>query len=146
MDNNQFNIFPDRPVRYAGFWLRFGASFLDGLIIGIPASIVNLGLTAALHKPAGDIVGFMFSTIIGWIYFATMESGAGQATVGKRALKIKVTDLKGGRLTFGAATARHFSKWLSVLILFIGYLMMLWNDKHQTLHDRIAGAVVISEE
>ena len=67
------------------------------------------------------------------------------ATIGKKAMRIKVTDLAGNRISFGQATGRHFGKILSAIILLFGYFMMLWDDKSQTLHDKIAGTLVIQE-
>lgn len=67
------------------------------------------------------------------------------ATLGKKALGIKVTDMYGERITFAQATGRHFGKIISTVILFIGYFMMLWDDRSQTLHDKIAGTLVVEK-
>ena len=66
----------DRPI-YGGFWERFGAAFIDGIILLIP----NLLLTYMMPGLGGSLI----SLIIGWLYSAVMESGEGQATFGKRA-------------------------------------------------------------
>ncbi len=132
-------IYTERPaVKYAGFWARFAASFIDGLIIGIPMAIINYLVFGKSH------IRFVSTGLVGWLYCALQESGPGMATIGKKVLDIKVTDLNGGRLTFGQATGRHFGKVISTVILLIGYFMMLWDDKSQTLHDKMAGALVIS--
>ncbi len=75
-----------------------------------------------------------------------LESGGRQATVGKMAMRIKVTDLYGQRISFLNATGRYFGKIISGAILLIGYFMMLWDDKNQTLHDRMAGTLVINDK
>ncbi|HEY4678350.1 MAG TPA: RDD family protein, partial [Candidatus Angelobacter sp.] len=75
------------------------------------------------------------------LYFALQESSAHQATVGKRAMNIYVTDLQGRRISFGQATGRHFSRVLSS-ILAIGYIMVAFTEKKQGLHDIIAGTLV----
>ena len=130
-----------QPVKYAGFWIRFGASFLDGLIIFIPLSIIHWTLfgTTSGWRPG------VINLIVSWLYDALQESSPAMATVGKRALGLKVTDLRGSRITFAQATGRHFGKYISAVILLIGYFMMLWDDKNQTLHDKMAGTLVISE-
>ena len=87
--------------------------------------------------------GSLISLIIGWLYSAVMESGEGQATFGKRALGLKVTTTEGQRISFGQATGRHFGKIISAIIIFIGYLMMLWDDRKQTLHDKMADTLVV---
>ena len=135
------SIFPDRPVVYASFWSRFGALILDWLIIVIPMTILNYTVFIG-HQGVYSLVNI----VVSWIYSAMMESGPGMATLGKRALGIKVTDLEGNRMTFGQATGRHFAKYLSALILLIGYFMMLWDERSQTLHDKIAGAFVVMSD
>jgi len=72
-----------------------------------------------------------------------MESSDKQATMGKMALGIIVTDLEGNRVSFGRATGRYFAKILSALILLIGYMMTGFTQKKQALHDMIAGTLVI---
>jgi uncharacterized RDD family membrane protein YckC len=72
-----------------------------------------------------------------------MESSAKQATVGKMALGIIVTDLEGRRLGFGRATGRYFAKILSALILGIGFLMAAFTERKQGLHDMVASTLVV---
>jgi len=134
------DLFTSEPVTYAGFWERFAAAFIDGLIIGAGTFF----LSYSIGKP-DELIGIddFLSLIISWLYAALQESSAAQATIGKRALGIKVTDMNGQRISFGQATGRHFGKYISGLILLIGYLMMLWDDKKQTLHDKMAGTLVV---
>jgi len=79
----------------------------------------------------------------GWLYFSLQESSAQQATLGKRAVGIKVTDLEGSRISFGRATARYFSKFLSGLICAVGYVMAGFTQRKQALHDMIASTLVV---
>ncbi len=142
-ENQHSYIFEQKPVVYASFWQRFGASFIDGLVL-IP---VNIGLN--LVKSEGNIFFNLslsgLTIVISWLYHALLESGERRATLGKRAMGIVVTDANGNRISFGRATARHFSKIISAIILFIGYLIMLWDDRKQTLHDKIADTLVVNE-
>jgi uncharacterized RDD family membrane protein YckC len=135
---------------YAGFWMRFGASFIDGLII----LAIGIALTTAFTSYIGaDAVRAngptvrMFANVVfltvGWMYFAMLESSAQQSTLGKRLLGLKVTDLAGNPISFGRATGRHFGKIVSQLILLIGYLFMLFTPNSQCLHDLMAGCVVV---
>jgi len=89
------------------------------------------------------IVGFVFSSCASWIYEAAMESSAKQATLGKMALGLKVTDVEGRRISFARATGRHFAKYISGMILLIGYIMAGFTARKQALHDMIAGTLVI---
>lgn len=128
-------------MSYAGFWKRVGAAIVDSLLVWI----VTIPITFALGTSvAGTINAFLANLAIGWLYFSIMESSTHQATLGKMALSIKVTDIKGKRISFGRATGRHFAKFLSVAIIFIGYLMVAFTEKKQGLHDMIAGTLVVT--
>lgn len=139
MEPLDYSIFPERPVVYAGFWNRFAAFFIDLLVTAAIGSVTNV-LTGY-----NFLYGAMLNIIFGWLYYALQESSPNMATLGKRAMRIRVTDLRGNRISFGQATARHFGQLLSTIILFIGYFMMLWDDKSQTLHDKMAGTLVVVE-
>jgi len=123
-------------TKYAGFWLRLWAVIIDSVILGAVGLILSSLLQA---EPVQSGVGL----ILGWLYYAYMESSHRQATIGKMAAGIKVTDLDGNRVTFARATGRHFAKILSALIIMIGYLMVLWTKKKQGLHDIIAKTLVV---
>ena len=129
------DLFQQEVVQYAGFWERFFAALIDGTILIIPSYI--------LQYIFGDIPGSLLSIVLNWIYYATMESGVSQATIGKKAMGLSVTDVDGSRISFGQATGRFFGRYLSTLILLIGYFMMLWDEKKQTLHDKMANTLVI---
>ena len=130
---------------YAGFWRRFAAWFLDLLILGVVTVPLNLafGDSAGSDRMAYSPEAQSISTALGWLYFALMESSARQATLGKMALGIRVTDLDGNRIGFGKATGRYFAKILSALILFIGFLMVAFTQRKQGLHDILAGTLVV---
>ena len=83
---------------------------------------------------------------IQWLYFALMESSKNQATLGKMALGLRVTDLNGNRISFGKATGRYFGKILSSMTLLIGYIMAAFTAKKQALHDFVAGTLVLSKQ
>jgi len=129
--------------QYAGFWLRFVAWILDSLILVIPSGIVRgiiMGVMSAAGAPpaATFAVGYMAQLAVGWLYFALQESSVHQATLGKRALSLKVMDLNGNRLTFDRASGRYFGKLVSGIILAIGYMMAGWTQRKQALHDMMA--------
>jgi len=133
---------------YAGFWLRLVAYIID-IIVLMGASFV-LGLFLGIIAP--DIVGLESEGVwnvlgigIAWIYYASMESSSKQATLGKMALGLKVTDLEKKPISFGKATGRFFGKILSVIILGIGFLMIAFTEKKQGLHDQLAGCLVLKK-
>jgi uncharacterized RDD family membrane protein YckC len=72
-----------------------------------------------------------------------MNSSEKQATYGKMAMGIKVTDLEGRRISFWRGLGREFAKFLSAIILMIGYIMAAFTERKQALHDIIAGTLVV---
>ena len=136
--------------RYAGFWMRFFAAFIDGVLIFIAQMIVLIPLLIVVRaasssvelESAFSLLSWAAGVPINWLYEALMTSSAKQATVGKLALGLRVTDLNGQRLTFGYATGRHFAKYLSSLTLFVGYLIQPFTQRRQALHDIVAGTLV----
>jgi uncharacterized RDD family membrane protein YckC len=133
-------------VHYAGFWVRFAASLIDGVILFIPALILNFFfviLAAAAEDEGILTIPYLISLVGTWLYSALMESSSLQATLGKMMVGIKVTNRHGGRISFGQATGRYFAKILSQLILYIGFMMAGWTEKKQALHDFMAGTLVV---
>lgn len=138
---------------YAGFWIRVLAYLIDSLLISVVFCPLGFGL--GLLGVAGEIdqnspawAGInlllnLVSVLVGWLYFALTESSTWQATVGKRLLKLKVTDMDGQRISFGKATGRYFGQILSGMICGIGYIMVAFTEKKQGLHDMLAGTLVV---
>lgn len=126
-------------LRYAGFWRRVWAIMLDGLILSVAGGLFS----SLLLLDEGTL--FAFSIVLGWLYFAFMESSDKQATLGKQALGIIVTDLNGNPISFPRATGRYFAKNLSTIILFIGFIMAGFTEKKQALHDIIASTLVVKK-
>lgn len=156
---------PQAPVGYAGFWLRLVAHIIDNFVLAIPLVtlvvflILATGLSVVLQElhpgesPEEVIaavgVGFILLgagvlVAANWLYYAIFESSAWQATPGKKALGLFVTDLNGNRISFARASGRFFAKIISGLIPFaIGYIMAGFTAKKQALHDIIAGCLVL---
>ncbi len=142
---------------YAGFWLRFVAAIIDGFVLLIPSWLVSMLVAGVLgissfnmnqNPSLGPLVAYVFGStvlnmMIGWLYFAMMESSTHQATVGKMALGLRVTTEGLEPLTFGRASGRHFAKMISNLTLYIGYIMAGFTERKQALHDLVAGCLVI---
>jgi uncharacterized RDD family membrane protein YckC len=91
--------------------------------------------------------GFALILLVGWwLYFAIMESSAKGATLGKMLLHLRVTDMKGDRISFARATGRFFAKALGILTFYIGFLIAVFTAKKQALHDLISGCLVVREK
>jgi uncharacterized RDD family membrane protein YckC/type II secretory pathway pseudopilin PulG len=137
-------------IVYAGFWQRFAALFIDGIILCI--AIFGLSFVLGVSIAVG---GASFANIL-WIYalsfamsaayFTLMESSESGATYGKRWLNLRVTDEQGKRLTRGRAFARWLAHALSNFTFYIGYLIQPFTEKKQALHDIVSSTVVISTD
>ncbi len=151
-------------VHYGGFWRRFLAFLIDSAILGTGSYIVGLviggvfGITTAgimagagLDESTAETIGvgtfwiiYNIATVcVYWLYYALYESSSRQATIGKMALGLKVTDLNGRRISFARASGRYWGKVLSALLLFIGFIMAGFTKKKQALHDIMAGTLVL---
>ena len=131
-------------MEYSGFWRRFVAYVIDNILL----SVIFWLLVLVLGGIAGDggVIGAYTLGAIVWLgYYAAMESSTSQATVGKMALGIQVTDLEGNRISFGKALGRNLAKILSALIFYIGFIMAAFTAKKQALHDMIAGTLVVKK-
>ncbi|WP_218578131.1 RDD family protein [Vineibacter terrae] len=134
---------------YAGFWLRFVAYIIDAIVVNIAAYILGfivglaIGFGGGRDAQAMQLVMGILGIVLAWLYFALQESSAASATLGKRALGLRVLCSDGARLSFGRATGRFFAKIISGIILMIGYIMAAFTDRKRALHDMIADTVVI---
>jgi uncharacterized RDD family membrane protein YckC len=134
-------------VRYAGFWSRVGALLIDTLVVWVVAFGAG-GIAADAGGAEYDLVVVAYVLAIAgtWLYFAASESSVHQATLGKRALGVIVTDVGGHRISFARATGRFFGRSLSGLLLGLGYCFALFTERKQTLHDLLASTVVVRRE
>ena len=154
---------------YAGFWLRVVAAIIDGLIIGIPFVVIAVAIFASALPMLRDLgerqnpnpfllIGLFFPRLLllaalglvgTWLYWSLLESSSWQATLGKKALGLYVTDLTGARLTFGRASGRFFAGRGIAYVPSVGGLYFLVDcimagvtEKKQAVHDMIAGCLV----
>ena len=153
---------------YAGFWKRVAAYILDAIILYIPSLLIqkimggdaaeaamkqaqlsapndpHLMLTAFSQYYDTMLPAVLIITVMTWLYFAFCESSAWQATIGKLALGIRVTDMQGARISLPRAFGRYPAKYLSAFILCIGFLMVTWTQRKQGLHDMVVGTLVLN--
>jgi uncharacterized RDD family membrane protein YckC len=122
-------------MSYGGFWVRVVAALIDGILLSILFAVLNVGSDQQLSG--------LFTSVVGWLYYAGMEASTRQATLGKSVFGLVVTDTQGQRITFLRATGRYFAKFLSAIILFIGFIMVAFDARKQGLHDKLASTLVI---
>jgi uncharacterized RDD family membrane protein YckC len=153
---------PGAPSHYAGFGSRFGAAFIDGLILSPFWIVARLVLSSGSKQiqtctfdasrlcevPSSSTRALYFLIVLaglaaGVLYYGIMEGKYGQ-TIGKRALGVKVADPRGGgTIGVGRAIGRHFAKILSAIPCLLGYFWMLWDPNNQCWHDKMAGSYVV---
>jgi uncharacterized RDD family membrane protein YckC/Tfp pilus assembly protein PilE len=135
---------------YAGFWERLAALILDNLLLGVVTGAISVGLGLAVARggsSTGMVIAFyVVPLLLGAAYFVSMESGARGATFGKRALKLRVVDASGARITPARALGRYVAHALSYITLYIGYLIQPFTERKQALHDMVSGMVVVRTE
>jgi len=136
-----------QPTGYGGFWLRVVAYIIDAILLSVAAGVIGV-VTGGGYGDLEHInySGSGISLVVGWLYFALMESSERGATVGKMAVGLRVVTDQGQRLSFLHATGRYFAKFISAIIFGIGFLMIGWTDRKRGLHDMIAGTMVIRTE
>jgi uncharacterized RDD family membrane protein YckC len=120
----------------AGFWIRVGAFFLDGLLLLVPYVVV---VAAADKGTAVDM--WMLASVT---YFTLLEGGRRGQTLGKRVFRIRVADIAtGGPIGRGRAFVRWIGLWVSFFVFLLGFIWMLWDREKQTWHDKMAHTVVV---
>src|SRR5262245_18382899 len=140
-------------LEYAGLWVRFGAKFVDGLILGASYFLVALLLLPSMTARAGPRRGspdaFLLPCLIQVAFYGlsavyyTWFIGRYGATPGKMALKLRVVMADGSPVPYKVAAGRFFSELLSALLLYIGYLLAAFDEEKRTLHDRTCNPRVI---
>lgn len=134
-------------LNYAGFWIRFGAKFLDGIILGV-VGIVTGAATGAIFGALNDevsviqVLNWLMGTVTNLAY-CTWFLGRFGATPGKMAAGLKVIRPDGSPISYQRALGRTCAEWISSIILLIGYIIAAFDDEKRTLHDRIADTRVV---
>ncbi|MCG5549582.1 RDD family protein [Halorhodospira halochloris] len=134
---------------YGGFWIRVGAALIDMLVLLIPMLLLSYLLLVLIAPTTHEEELFyqgidsVLAFAIWLVYTAGFHSSTWQATLGKRALGLKVTSLEGNRISFGHAAGRYVAEILNVLTLGIGYIMVGLTSRKQGLHDMVAGTYVV---
>jgi uncharacterized RDD family membrane protein YckC len=137
-------------LRYAGFWIRWVAKFVDGVITSMANAAVGMLLGFSMLGPQDPNDIASAAVALSWILsigitaaYTIFFHGRFGATPGKMAVGVKVVQADGSPITYGRATGRFFAEWLSSLIFGIGYIMAAFDDQKRTLHDRICDTRVV---
>ena len=140
-------------MRYAGFWIRFVAKFIDGILLVLLLMPISMLFTSAIKidprnpqamSSAMGTIGLMYLIqIIIPAVFTCFFLGRFQATPGKMALGLIVVTPERGRISYMRALGRHFAEWISYLIMGVGYIMAAFSNEKCALHDRICSTRVV---
>lgn len=162
-DGNDLRIGPPDPAQpNAGFWVRFAALTIDGLLLGIiqlvfiylpfMAYVYNLGMLnvqdpaamqGAMMSLAPIVMAVQGATVLLCVgYFVVLTAGKRQGTIGKSCMGIYVRKRDGGRIWYGSSVVRFVGYIISWIPLGLGYLMAAFSKKKLALHDIIAGTEV----
>jgi uncharacterized RDD family membrane protein YckC len=142
-------------MEYAGFWIRFGAKFIDWIIVGAANTILSFAagliIFPALSSPKSLstlILPFIlqFFQIAIAAAYTTWFLGKYAATPGKMACGIKVVTGDGDRVSYLRAFGRYFAEMISAIILCIGFIMAAFDEQKRALHDRICDTRVIRKQ
>lgn len=152
---------------YAGFWQRFGAWVIDLVVLAVPSSIAFYamgGMTAYEHLLGQLQAGADMSnavrdyaeatqgasvavTVMGFLYYTLFECSKWQATPGKLALRLRVTDVQGQGISLSRSATRNAVRLTNIvtgLIPFVCYLAVAWTQRKQGLHDLLAHTLVLN--
>lgn len=145
----------------AGFWIRFLAYFIDGIIVSVPSYIIlfiiNTGFVAGsvaadpymtqeeymvTYMTLAFLPTMLITLIISVLYYGLLTASKMQGTLGKKILGLKVVNEQGERITIGQGIGRYFAYILSGIIFYIGFIMIAFGEK-KGLHDIICKTRVV---
>lgn len=148
-------------IVYAGFWKRFAAYTIDSFIVGIAGVVVQMvvagalfgGMAALSTDPSamfasgagilGLLLMYVAPLVLGAVYYGFFHASGNQASLGKMAVGIKVTDDAGGHISFWRGFGRYFGLLLSTIPLGIGVIMAGFTDRKRALHDMMCSTLVV---
>ncbi|MDA0782655.1 MAG: RDD family protein [Rickettsiales bacterium] len=137
-------------VKYAGFWIRFLAVIIDGLILGVAMYAVQAVTGIQLIVTDYSMEAGQASANTSWlgtviqILYMTVTTGSSlQATLGKKILGLRVMRADGSKITYLRAFGRFWATVLSALTLCIGYIMAGFTNQKKALHDMVADTRVV---
>jgi len=149
-------VLPGADRTYAGFWIRFAATFLDGIVVGVAYNAVYLPVYFGVMLPAMRSTEEpnmrVFLAVFGlvWLFGIVLQAGyeiwmVGRwgGTLGKLACRLRIVTADGGRVSYGRATGRHFAKYLSQFTMGIGYLLAAFDREKRALHDMVCDTRVV---
>ena len=121
---------------YAGFWHRFLAYLIDFIILAVIYFVLTLI----------PIIGWIIGIFFGWLYFAIQHSSSKRSTLGMRALDITINDENLDKIGFWRATGNYLVVGISIIILFIGLIMIGFTSRKQGLHNLVSRTIHLKDK
>ena len=133
-------------LEYAGFWTRFFALLIDTAVVVMIMMIlsrITVGLLSALNVQDAviSVIDLVVLLVAGFSYFILLPASEKQGTLGKQICEIYIGDENGNRITVKQSVIRYLSTYLSN-ILYVGYILVAYDEKKRGLHDFIAKTYV----
>ncbi|WP_195573018.1 RDD family protein [Paenibacillus sp. 1001270B_150601_E10] len=127
----------------AGFWIRLGAAILDGIIIGIPVSLI-------MYILFSESFGETMTNVIVGLYSLLLPVMWAGYTIGKKICNIRIQKLDGSPPTLGTMFLRNIVSGLIYGITFgmaalISAFMVGLREDKRAIHDFIAGTEVVHD-
>ena len=150
--------------RYGGFWIRFGARFIDGLVLTVPVMILAAVFLPTLLRPASQpsnplaFAAFGLTFVVGVLvangFYEVLMLRYRSATLGKIACGLKVVRADGSSLGWGVSVARYLMwnvvtsgiPYLNFILMLITSIMLGVDNEKRALHDRVCGTRVIHKQ
>ena len=138
----------DGGYKYAGFWLRFLASAIDLVIMGLfgrlvfgsevaDVNVLGYGVSADITYSGWKALIPIVYVIGSWIWLS--------ATPGKLILGLRITDMDGNKLSWKNAAVRFFAYIPSMMVFFAGFISVAFDERKQGWHDKIAKTFVLKK-
>ena len=121
---------------YAGFWHRFLAYLIDFIILAVIYFVLTLI----------PVIGWIIGIFFGWLYFAIQHSSSKRSTLGMRALDITINDENLDNIGFWRATGNYLVVGISIIILFIGLIMIGFTSRKQGLHNLVSRTIHLKDK
>jgi uncharacterized RDD family membrane protein YckC len=148
---------PAPALRYAGFWVRLFATFVDSIAVAficlvamIPFSLVVQGAMRGRAEPSESVVlvvgltfFMMFMMFAIPTLYESLLTGRYGATWGKMLCGLRVVRPDGARITYGRSFVRYFAKCISYLTFYIGFIIAAFDGQKRALHDHICSTRVV---
>ena len=126
-----------------GFFRLAASIFYDALLLTAVLFFATLPLILIPEDiqsvPVVEIMKIFWYLLVSYIYFAGFWLKGGQ-TPGMKTWKITLVDMQGRKLSIKQVTVRFFSAILSWALAGLGYLWMIVDRNHFSLHDHLSGS------